>query len=98
MQRLRREDEAARKRGEEYLKKKIETSQLVEQTRMETVEVLSAMEHERSLEIQRAKEKMKAETAKVISEAVFYVILSVCFLLPESPRPQNISPFHYFRQ
>lgn len=78
MQRLYREDEAARKRGEEYLKKKIETSQLVEQARMEAAEVLSAMEHERSLEIQRAKEKMKAETAKVILTRS-YIRASICF-------------------
>jgi hypothetical protein len=88
MQRLHREDEAARKRGEEYLKKKIETSQLVEQTRMEAAEVLSAMEHERSLEIQRAKEKMKAETAKVISEAVFDCFVCM-FLVTRIPSPSK---------
>jgi hypothetical protein len=52
VQRLIREDAAARKRTEEYLKKRIETSQLVEQARMEATEILSAVEHERSLEIQ----------------------------------------------
>ncbi len=52
VQRLIREDEAARKRTEDYLKKRIETSQLVEQARMEATEMLSAVEHERSLETQ----------------------------------------------
>jgi hypothetical protein len=67
VQRLIREDEAARKRTEDYLKKRIETSQLVEQARMEATEMLSAVEHERSLETQWAKEKMKAERAKAVA-------------------------------
>ena len=66
IQRLIREDEAAKERAEEYLKKKVETSQMVETARMQAAEVLSAIEHERAIELQKANEKMKSETAKVI--------------------------------
>ena len=67
IQRFIREDEAAKQSAEEeYIKKKVETSQMVETARMQAVEVLSAIEHERAIELQKANDKMKSETAKVI--------------------------------
>jgi len=70
IQRFIREDEAAKQSAEEeYIKKKVETSQMVETARMQAVEVLSAIEHERAIELQKANDKMKSETAKAIAAA-----------------------------
>ena len=62
--RLGREDEAARLRAEAQMRKKLETAMQIEEARATSEEMQSAAMHERELEIQRMKEKMKAETAR----------------------------------
>jgi len=69
IQRLAREDEAARIRAEEAMTMKLEASQKVEQTKAETAEALSAIEHERALLVQRASEAAKVKTAEAIAAA-----------------------------
>ncbi|GMH75850.1 hypothetical protein TrRE_jg1826 [Triparma retinervis] len=64
LDRLAREDDAARARAEMQMRKKLETAMKVEEARAESEEQQSAAQHERELEIQRMKENMKAETAR----------------------------------
>jgi hypothetical protein len=65
MKRLLKEEEAATARAEAFAIKAFTSSQQVEAARMEADETLSRVKHERELEIQREKESMKVETAKV---------------------------------
>ena len=69
LQRLAREDEAARVRAEESMKRKLEAAQRVEQARAESAEALSKIEHERALLVQRAAEEAKVKTARSIAAA-----------------------------
>lgn len=69
LQRLVKEDEAARVRGEEAMRFKLEAAQRVEQARAESAEALSAIEHERALLIQKAAEEAKVKTARSIAAA-----------------------------
>jgi len=63
--RLKREDEAARVRAKESMQMKFETSQKAERKNNEMAETLSAIQHERALAMQRASESLKAKTAEV---------------------------------
>jgi len=63
--RLEQEYKAAKLRNSENARKKLKASQLKEAVRSKAAETLSKIEHERSLEKQRASEKIKAETEKV---------------------------------
>ena len=69
LQRLAKEDEAARVRAEEAMRLKLEAAQKVEQARAESAEALSAIEHERALLIQKTAEEAKVKTAKAIAAA-----------------------------
>ena len=69
LQRLAKEDEAARVRAEEAMRFKLEAAQKVEQARAESAEALSAVEHERALLIQRAAEEAKVKTTRSIAAA-----------------------------
>lgn len=65
LERLEKEDEAARVRAEEAMRLKFESSMEAERVRVLTGEILSAAQYERDLALQRAAEDMKAKTAKV---------------------------------
>ena len=69
MQRLAKEDEAARARAKEAMRFKLEAAQKVEQARAELAEALSAIEHERALLIQKTAEEAKVKTARAIAAA-----------------------------
>ena len=67
--RIKREDEAARKRTEQLLAAKVETSQRIGQTRAAAAEAVAVIEHEQKLLLQRANEEMKVQTAKAVAKA-----------------------------
>ncbi|KAL7547399.1 hypothetical protein ACHAWF_014562 [Thalassiosira exigua] len=69
MERLKREDEAARVRTEMLLKSKFEASQRIEQTRTEAAEAVALIEHEQRILLQKASEEMKVKTAKAVAKA-----------------------------
>ena len=65
LDRLAREDEAARQRTEESMKAQFESFQQVEMARINAEEAQSKLQFERDLAVQRATEKLRLETAKV---------------------------------
>jgi len=69
LERLRREDEAARVRTEQLLRAKFEASQRIEQTKAQAAEAVAAVEHEQKLLLQKAGEEMKVKTAKAVAKA-----------------------------
>ena len=69
LQRLVREDDAARARAEQEMVLKLETSQQLEQAKYESDEVKSAIEHQRALLVQHAFESTKVKTAEAIAVA-----------------------------
>ena len=84
--RLRREDEAAKERSIEAMKKKFETSQKAEANRLEAERMISTLQYEKDLALQKASEKMKAETEKVNtsinSTFLFHAILYHQLIIP----------------
>ena len=69
LQRLKREDESARQRAANGMSKKLETAKLLEDARASAAERQSLAEHGRALDIQRAKEALRAETLKAEAQA-----------------------------
>ena len=69
LDRLKREDEAARIRTEKLLQAKFEASQRIERTRQEAAEAVAVVEHEQKLLLQKATEEMKVKTAKAVAKA-----------------------------
>ena len=67
--RLAREEKAAQDRSEKLMQKKLETAMLIEAERAQAADIISALEHERTLKVQEANERMKAETATAIAQA-----------------------------
>ena len=65
LDRLAREDEAAKQRTEESVKAQFESFQKVEMARINAEEAQSKLQFERDLAVQRATEKLRLETAKV---------------------------------
>jgi len=69
LERLKREDEAARVRTEQLLRAKFEANQRIEQTKAQAAEAVAAVEHEQKLLLQKAGEEMKVKTAKAVAKA-----------------------------
>jgi len=65
LERLQKEDAAARIRAKEAMRLSFETSQQMEHSRIIAGEILSAAQHERDIALQRSTEEIKAKTAKV---------------------------------
>jgi ATPase family AAA domain-containing protein 3A/B len=68
-ERVMRENEAAKKRTHQLMKAKFESSQRIERTRAEAAEAIAAVEHERTLLLQKAAEVMKVHTARIVATA-----------------------------
>lgn len=81
MKRLDREDYAARVRAETSMMNKLQASQQLERARSASAEMLSLVEHERGIELQKVTEKVKAETEKVCSKMLWNKLKTInsCF-------------------
>lgn len=80
-ERLRKEDEVSRLRAKEDLKVKFESNRRLEAARNNAAMLLSSVEYERELALQKTREDLKAQTAKVrIELPSFYLASLFAFL------------------